>query len=450
MEIDKITVPELLTFKYLTEQIPPFRTRYKRFWKNFEVNVLHGAPEALKTLADELVVRFLLIFVRDHRDIFMRFMNEPLRTLFSAKELASIRDRWGNDVDVTSIFALDRWLSRRFKESLTKEEKGVLVEDFGRALNDAKELIVSGKLFYEAIREALKSRELLGEEILKFLDSNKEDKVPAAYDRCVNFLRGLPPEYQKVLADTLVTERNYLSDRGLFAHLQRMEEGILNNYFLETLKTHARKLAKALREGVEEHLGFVYDIYYKILPKFRRQPESHFEHFLNATLAGERKHALSDREKIVYRDDASCPFCGYGLGEILKGKTSGSVECPFCHVSVGAWAFINDLIPKSELPDSFFQNPWESKGPTYRVKTFTPMIDPNFSEVLDRLLAFDISLTEKEREVIEAIREVDGQGVSISKTLGRIGMEQGRNEHTLNWHWKNAKKKLKKLTKKNK
>ena len=439
-----LTIPELLVHKYLTEQIPEFRTIHKKYEKTFKANRLRG-------LTDELVVRFLLIFVRNHSSIWMRFRDEPLSNLFSTEEWTATCEYWRNDNYTISIFVLDRWLSRRFRQSLTKEEMEVLVTDFEKCLNDARELIISAGLSYKAIRKALKSRELLGEEIIKFLDSNKEDKEPLAYERSVNFLSRLPSDIQKSLGDALVVERNYLSRQGLFAHLQRIEEAILGKYFLDTLKTHASRLARAVGERGNERISWAYEIYYSILGKFKRQPKAHFEHYLNATLLGERKYALSDREKIVYRDDTTCPFCGYGLGEILKGKTSGSIECPSCHVSVGVWAFQNDLVPMSELPESFFRDPLDSKGPTYRVKTFAPtMGEYDFSDLLDQFLIVNPVLTNKEMEIVDAIREADGEGISMSEVLRRIASEQGKSPHTVTEHWKNAKKKLKKLAKKSK
>ena len=450
-EMKTVTIFELLTLKYLTTEIPPFRPCYKQFLKNLNVEVLDDAPKVLKDLADELVVRFILIFIRDHRDTWMRFEKEPLSNLFSSEELKTISDRFGMDSYATAIIRLDRWLSRRFQQSLTKEEMEVLVTDFEKCLNDARELIISAQSFYTAIRAGLKTGTLSGEEVIEFLDSNKEATEPMAYDRSINFLTKLPSDQQKYLADSLVPERNYLQWRGLLTHLHRIEEAMMERYFLKTITAHTAKLARAVGERAGERIAWAYEVYYSILGKFKRQPKAHFEHYLNATLLGERKHALSDREKTIYRDDVTCPFCGCALVDILKGKTRGSIECPFCHVFIGVEAFENDLILISEEPDSFFRDPFETKGPTYRVRTFTPTIgEVDFSDLLDRLLLVNPVLTNKEGEVVEAIREADGEGVSMSKVLRRIAAEQGKSEHTLSEHKKNAVKKLKKLAKKGK
>ena len=205
-----ITIPESLTFKYLTEQIRPFRTIYKKFLKNLNVEVLHGAPKVLKTLADDLEVAFLLIFVREHRSIWMRFFDEPVSNFFSSDELKTIHDLWGNDVYAISIMALDRWLSRRFRESLTKEEMNVLLTDFETSLNDVKELIVSAKLFLDSIRDSLKKGELTHDAVIDFLNGNKDSSTPEAYRRYMTFFEKFPIEYQKSLVDALVIERNYL------------------------------------------------------------------------------------------------------------------------------------------------------------------------------------------------------------------------------------------------
>ncbi len=438
------TIPELLVLNYLTEQTRPFHTIYERFLKNLKVNVLHGTPRALQTLADELVVRFLLLFVRDHSTIWMHFIDGPITKLFSREEWIAICGRLGSNSHAISIIWLECWLERRFRESLAKVELDGLVTDFEKALSDAKELIITCKVFDEAIREGLKSGNLSKGAIKEFLGSNQDNKTPSACDRCINFIQSFPPQYEKYSADGLVMERNYLSEHGLFAHLHRMDEGILKNFFLRTLEVHAQKLARAFSEGIEDHIGPIFETFYRILGKFKRRfVGGHFEHYLNATLLGERKHALSDREKIVYRNNITCPFCGYDFGKILKGKKSGSIECPSCKASVGVWAFRNDLIPMSELPESFFRDPLDSKRSTHRVTTFTPTIEANLSNLLDRRLG-DIPLTEKERELIDNIREADEEKISMSGVLRRIASEQGKSEHTLKEHYKNALKKLKK------
>ena len=450
-EMKTVTIFELLTPKYLTTEIPPFRPCYKQFLKNLNVEVLDDAPKVLKDLADELVVRFILIFIRDHRDTWMRFENEPLSNLFSPEEWTSICDFFGNNNYGKAIVVLDRWLERRFRQSLSKEEINILATDFEKCLNDARELVISAQLFYTTIRAGLKTGALRGEEIIELLDSNKEDKEPPAFTRSVQFLTKLPSDQQKNLADSLVPERNYLERRGLLTHLHRLEEAMMERYFLKTITTHAAKLARALGERAGERIAWAYDIYYQALSRFKRIAEGHFEHFLNATLLGERKHALSDREKTIYRDDVTCPFCGYALVDILKGKTRGSVECPSCHVFIGVEAFENDLILISEEPDSFFRDPFETKGPTYRVRAFTPTIsEHDFPDLLDRVLPVDPSLTKKELEVIEAIREMEGSGLSMSKILRQIAANQGKSDHTILEHYKNALKKLKNMSRKGK
>jgi len=476
MENDKITFPELLTFKYLTEQIRPFCTRYKRFLKNLNVEVLHGAPEALNTLADELMIRFLLIFIRDRRSTWMRFQDEPLDNLFSWEEWMFICDFLGNDNYGKAIVVLDRWLERKFKKSLTKPEMEALVTDFEKCLNDARELMISAQLFYTSIRAVLKSGALRGEEIIEFLDGNIDDKTPEAYRRCMALFEKFPIEYQKFLIDALVVEWNYLSHKYyLPAHFQSVDRGLFN-HFLKILETHARKLGKAFREGVEDHLGFVYEIFYKILPKFKRQDEGHFEHLLNRYLHRERKHILTDREKIVFYDDVTCPFCGFDLTETVNGKKSGSVICPSCTVAVGIWAFKNKLHRRVNLRNEFLNMPgWSRDG--LGVDEETPMSDKPFSH-LDEVvmaieeneddgasdksgeeeIAFDAptlddflsraSLTAKEKELIQAIREVDGEGISISEVLRRIASEQGKSDHTVREHYKHVVTKLKNVAKK--
>jgi hypothetical protein len=441
MENQELTIPELLTLKYLTESIRPFRTIYKKFDKTFRANELRG-------MADELLIRFLLIFIRGHSSVWMRFKDEPLSNLFSREEWIAICEHWKNDEYVLSILTLDRWLDRRFKESLTKEEMNLLLTDFEKCLNDARELVISAQLCYTTIRADLKSRAISGEEIIQLLDSNKNCTEPLAYDRSVDFLSKLLSQ-RKSVGDALVTERNYLERRGLFAHLQRIEEGILGKYFLDTLKTHASKLARAVGERGGEQISWAYEVYYSILGKFKRQPKAHFEHYLNRYLLKERKHELTYRDKFILRDNLDCPFCGYDLKETLKGKMTTCVICPNCKIAIAPWAFKNDLIPKSELPDSFFRDPFESKGPTYRVRTFTPNIgEHDFSDDLDRLVMVDSLLTAKERELIEDIRDANSQGVSMSKVLRRIASEQGKSPHTVTEHYKNALNKLKNLHKK--
>jgi DNA-binding CsgD family transcriptional regulator len=379
----------------------------------------------------------------------MRFQDEPLVNLFTPKGWKSICDFFGNDNYGKAIIVLDRWLERRFKESLSKEEVHFLVTDFETSLNDAKELLDSAKLFLKAITASLKTGALNKDEVIEFLDRNKDATTPEAYSRCIDFLRKLAIEYEKLAGDGLVVERNYLERHGLFAHLHRIEEGILENYFLDTLKTHVAKLARAVGERAVERIGWAFDIYYSILGKFKRQPKAHFEYYLNATLLGERKYALSDREKMALRDDLVCPFCNYDLKETLKGKRTASVICPNCKIAIAPWAFENYLIPKSELPDSFFRNAEDPKGPTYRVKTFTPTIgEEDFSDLLDRLLLVDPSLTNKEREVVEAIRDLDGRGISMSETLREIAKGQGKSNETIRMHYKSAVRKLKNLSKK--
>jgi DNA-binding CsgD family transcriptional regulator len=470
MEIEKITISELLTFKHLTKQIRPFRTIYKKYEKTFRAKGLRG-------LTDELVVRFLLIFVRNHAAIWMRFENEPLDKLFSREEWATICDRWGNDNYAIAISTLDRWLCKRFKESLTKEEVHSLLTDFETSLNDAKELLDSARVFLDSLQESLKKGWLTKDEVLDFLNGNKEDKTPEAYRRCMAFFEKFPIEYQKFLVDALVIERNYLSRlHDLPAHFQAVESGLFTKYFLKTLEIHAQKIGKALRERMGDYLGDIYEIYYSILGKFKRQPKAHFEHYLNRYLHRERKHLITDRQKTILYDDLMCPFCGFDLTETVNGKATGSVICPSCTVAVGIWAFKNKLHRRVNLRNEFLNMPgWSRDG--LGVDEETPISDKPFSHLdevvmaieeneddgasdesgeegiafdaptLDDLLSW-ASLTAKEKELIQAIREADGEGISISEVLRRIAREQGKSEHTVREHYKHVVTKLKNVAKK--
>lgn len=268
----------------------------------------------------------------------------------------------------------------------------------------------------------------------------------------------------------MVIERNYLSRlHDLPAHFQAVERGLFTEYFFKTLETHARKLGKALRKQVEDHLGDVYEIYYKVLPKFKRQPEGHFEHYLNRYLHRERKYLLTDHEKIVHYDDVTCPFCAFNLSEILKQKESRSVVCPACKVAIGVWAFENALWQKtpflrvpawsrdeleggavsdkpfSNLDDVVREIEEEEGGEDGEIQEQTVFDSPTFDQFLG-----NVPLTAKESEVIESIREADSQGVSMSETLRRIASEQGKSEHTIREHYKNALKKLKNMSRKSK
>jgi uncharacterized Zn finger protein (UPF0148 family) len=467
MENGKITIPELLTFKYLTESIRPFRTIYKQFLKNLKVNVLHGAPRVLKTLADELAIRFILIFIRNHRDTWMGFENEPLSNLFSPEEWIAICEHWKNDEYALSILTLDRYLDRRFRQSLTKDEMNLLLTDFETSLNDAKEILDSAKLFLDAIRDSLKKGELTHDAVINFLNSNIDDKTPEAYRRCMAFFEKFPIEYQKSLVDALMIERNYLSRlHDLPAHFQAVEGGLFN-YFLKTLETHARKLGKVLGKRMEDHLGDVYEVYYSILGKFKRQPGGHFEHYLNRYLHRERKHMLTDREKTIFYDDVTCPLCGFDLTETVDGKKSGSVVCPVCRGAVGVWAFENALWQKTpfiRLPawsrdeleegvvsDKPFSNLDDvvraiEEGEGNEEAEEQTVFDP---PTLDQFL-MDVPLTPKERELVENIREMDASGLSMSKILRQIAANQGKSDHTILEHYKNAVKKLKNMSRKGK
>lgn len=393
---------ELLVYKYLTDVIEPFKSIHAKIEESLDYD-----GEDRKALWAELSIRFSLLFIRDNIPAWMAWEHKPLNEICSKEELLQICDRYrqysgdhegGIPYTWVGIWLIDVWMRDHFKKVTPKKEFKRLCEDYKKSLNASRELVITATLVDKAIADGLESGHLTKEEVTKFVNL-KDLKSPDAYNHSINFLKKLPDIYRKDLDSSIGVERNYLARYDeLTKHFQMVDKR-LNEIFLQLILKHAGAWKKQYFETddrPESYTTSVFEAYHEALDRFKRGGKGCLEHFLEATLKGEKQHFL-EREGIKkthpeLKEEIICPSCGYDCRSIIRDKKSRlkkKIVCPSCGLAITVEdAWVTKAIPWSELPSSFKKTP-ELEGHSL----FYEELDAGMDEELD-----DEEISEKNNE----------------------------------------------------